>query len=50
MNRCGGRVLNIDYIKQVVAMARQHEVKLHLDGSRIWNVRLCLFTPFPPKG
>jgi threonine aldolase len=36
-NRSGGLPLPIGYAKQVGAVAAKHDVKLHLDGARIFN-------------
>lgn len=37
VDRCGGRVLPVPYIEAVAALAREQGLKLHMDGSRIWN-------------
>lgn len=36
-NRCGGVVLTPEYMKQMGGLARQKNLKLHLDGARIFN-------------
>jgi len=36
-NRHGGKVLSLDYIKQVSQLARENNIKMHLDGARLWN-------------
>lgn len=36
-NRGGGAVWPIDRIRRVTAEARRHNLRLHLDGARIWN-------------
>jgi len=36
-NMCGGRVLSKPYMSGVVALAREHGLKLHMDGARGWN-------------
>lgn len=36
-NRCGGRILSLEYIQSVGALARKHNLKLHIDGARIMN-------------
>lgn len=38
VDRCGGVVLPLSYIQSISALARENNLKLHLDGSRIWNV------------
>ncbi len=41
-NRCGGTVLTPDYMAHVHALARQHNLPLHLDGARIFNAAVAL--------
>jgi len=41
VDRCGGRVLSAGYIESVAALAHEHGLKLHLDGSRIWNAAVA---------
>jgi threonine aldolase len=36
-NRCGGVALTIEYIQKVSELARQKNLKLHLDGARLFN-------------
>lgn len=36
-NRGGGAVWTIEQVERVTARARQHGLKTHLDGARIWN-------------
>jgi threonine aldolase len=36
-NRCGGVPLSIEYSRDLGAVAREHGLKLHLDGARIFN-------------
>jgi threonine aldolase len=36
-NKCGGKVLPVDYVREVGALCAEHGVKLHMDGARIWN-------------
>lgn len=36
-NRCGGAVLSSDYTRKVAALAASRNLKLHLDGARIFN-------------
>jgi len=36
-NRCGGKCLSVEYTRQVVALARERGLKVHLDGARIFN-------------
>jgi threonine aldolase len=41
-NACGGCVLPLEYTNQVVELARKHELKVHLDGARIFNAAAAL--------
>jgi len=36
-NRGGGSIWPMPQIERVVAAARRHKLRLHLDGARIWN-------------
>lgn len=36
-NFCGGRVLPKGYLEAVGSFAKSHDIKVHLDGARIWN-------------
>ncbi len=36
-NRGGGSIWPLDQIKRVVAEGRKHNLRIHLDGARIWN-------------
>jgi len=44
-NRCGGSPLRLDYLQQIAKIAVQHQVKLHIDGARIFNAAVALRTP-----
>jgi threonine aldolase len=41
-NRCGGAVLPPQYIDEVGALAREHGLKVHLDGARVFNAAVAL--------
>ncbi|XP_023584898.1 probable low-specificity L-threonine aldolase 2 [Trichechus manatus latirostris] len=41
----GGRVLPLDYLRQVHALARNYGVRVHLDGARLMNAALALRVP-----
>lgn len=41
-NRCGGSVLNKDYMEGVKKIADKYNLKVHLDGSRIFNASEAL--------
>jgi threonine aldolase len=43
-NRCGGVPLSAGYTQQVAEIARQNQLKLHLDGARIFNAAAALGT------
>lgn len=40
-NRGGGSIWSIDQIAQVAEVAHQHDLHLHLDGARLWNVAVA---------
>ncbi len=40
-NVLGGRVLTLDYIRQVRAIADRHDLHLHCDGARLWNAAVA---------
>ncbi|HSM24097.1 MAG TPA: low-specificity L-threonine aldolase, partial [Anaerolineaceae bacterium] len=44
-NRCGGVVLSPDYIAEIVEIARDHNLLIHMDGARIFNAAIKLKTP-----
>ena len=44
-NRCGGAVLSVDYLRELRAIARAHDVPVHLDGARIFNAAAALGVP-----
>lgn len=37
-----GKVLTLDYMKDVYALAKEHNVKVHLDGARLFNAATYL--------
>ena len=41
-NRCGGAALTLEYTEQIGALAKEHELILHLDGARIFNAAAAL--------
>jgi threonine aldolase len=41
-NRMGGAVLTPAYMQQVSALAKTHDLKLHVDGARIFNAAAAL--------
>lgn len=41
-NMCNGTPLTVDYTAQVARLARQHGLRLHLDGARVFNAAAAL--------
>ncbi|HNM36392.1 MAG TPA: low-specificity L-threonine aldolase, partial [Anaerolineales bacterium] len=41
-NMCGGVVLSVEYTKQVGQLAKEHGLKFHIDGARIFNAAAAL--------
>ncbi|KAI9758581.1 MAG: hypothetical protein M4579_003016 [Chaenotheca gracillima] len=37
-NTLGGTVMPLEETRRIAAFAREHDIKLHLDGARIWEV------------
>jgi len=44
-NRCGGTILKPEYMRQVGELAKKAELKLHIDGARIFNAAVALGLP-----
>ena len=44
-NRCGGTVLCEDDLTAVRALADEHDLRVHLDGARLFNAALALGVP-----
>jgi len=44
-NRCGGVVLSLEYSREVGELARRHDLRLHLDGARLFNAAVALGMP-----
>ncbi len=44
-NRCGGMVLTPAYTAKVVKLARKYNLKVHLDGARLFNAAIALNVP-----
>lgn len=42
---CGGRCLSVEYTDKVGELARKHNLKLHIDGARIFNAATTLGVP-----
>jgi len=41
-NRCGGIALSVEYMQAVEALAKAHNIRLHLDGARLFNASVVL--------
>jgi len=41
-NRCNGNPLEVDYMHSVGELARSYELKVHVDGARIFNAAVAL--------
>ncbi len=41
-NRCDGTPLSPEYMEKAASLARKHELKLHVDGARIFNAAVAL--------
>jgi threonine aldolase len=41
-NRCGGVALTVEYTQSVANLAREHDLKFHIDGARIFNAAVEL--------
>jgi len=41
-NRCNGSPLPPEYLRQVGALARKHDLRLHIDGARLFNAAVAL--------
>eukprot|EP00929_Paragymnodinium_shiwhaense_P003000 TRINITY_DN10336_c0_g1_i1.p1 TRINITY_DN10336_c0_g1~~TRINITY_DN10336_c0_g1_i1.p1 ORF type:complete len:802 (+),score=119.27 TRINITY_DN10336_c0_g1_i1:93-2498(+) len=46
-NMCGGRVLPMEYIDRAAELCRRHDLKLHVDGARIFSA--CAALDVTPK-
>ena len=44
-NQCGGVPLTPEDMAAVAGVTKAHELRLHLDGARIFNAAVCLETP-----
>ena len=41
-NVCGGAPISVAYTKEVADLARSHNIKMHIDGARIFNAAVAL--------
>lgn len=44
-NRAGGKVLPLNYMREVYNLSRKYEIPIHLDGARIFNASIYLKIP-----
>jgi threonine aldolase len=44
-NRGGGRVFPLEHIREICAWARRNQLRLHLDGARLWNAIVATGVP-----
>ncbi|XP_066587919.1 L-allo-threonine aldolase [Prorops nasuta] len=44
-NTIGGRIVPQSWIKELAVLAKKYNLKLHLDGARIWNVSVATNIP-----
>jgi threonine aldolase len=44
-NRCSGAALPVEYMDQLGSLAREMDLKLHLDGARIFNAAMAMGVP-----
>jgi len=40
-NHAGGTVFPLDEIKKIHKLAKENDIKMHLDGARIWNAHIA---------
>ncbi|PMQ01692.1 MAG: low-specificity L-threonine aldolase [Dictyoglomus sp. NZ13-RE01] len=44
-NRAGGKVLPLEYMREVYELSREYNIPIHLDGARIFNASIALGVP-----
>ncbi len=44
-NRCGGAILDAEYTSTAVALAHRNDLRVHIDGARIFNAAIALGVP-----
>ncbi|MEM1054951.1 MAG: GntG family PLP-dependent aldolase [Bacteroidota bacterium] len=45
VNKAGGRVVPMEAVRGVTAVAKRHGLASHLDGARLWNAAVALEAP-----
>ena len=44
-NRQGGAIVPLERLRALAEVAREHDVRVHLDGARLWNAGVATGTP-----
>jgi threonine aldolase len=44
-NRGGGSIWPLERVTEVAAVARRHDLRMHLDGARLWNAAIAAGIP-----
>jgi len=44
-NRAGGLIVPLERMRALAALARQHKLRVHLDGARLWNASVATGVP-----
>ncbi|HSJ16446.1 MAG TPA: GntG family PLP-dependent aldolase [Longimicrobiales bacterium] len=44
-NGAGGRILSLETMREIFELARRHELRVHLDGARLWNAAAATGVP-----
>ena len=44
-NHCGGSALTTEEVQSIVSIAKERDIKVHVDGARIFNASVALETP-----
>lgn len=44
-NGAGGRILPVETMRAIADVARRHDLRVHLDGARLWNASVATSTP-----
>lgn len=44
-NRCGGRILPLEWLDNLVKICQQHNIPIHMDGARIFNAVVASGNP-----
>ena len=50
LNRAGGRVFPLDEMEKIKKLAEEHEIKVHVDGARLWNAAVATGIPLAEYG